>query len=162
MRDDSCNVIARKMIEQDLPRVLEIEAACFARPWSRESFVSELQNACARYCVLVEDGIIAGFGGMWVIIDEAHVNNVAVHPDFRRKGYGRRIMRELMRIAYNAAEIVEMTLEVRVTNVPAIDLYTSMGFEVAGRRKNYYEDNGEDAYIMWCHNTLENLVASSQ
>lgn len=151
-------IILRRMLEQDMDRVLEIEAACFPRPWPRESFQSELANACARYVVLIEDGAIAGFGGMWIIIDEAHVNNVAVHPDYRQRGYGRRIMRELMRIAYRAAEIHQMTLEVRVTNVPAIDLYTSMGFEVAGRRKGYYEENGEDAYIMWCHNTVENLV----
>ena len=81
-----------------------------------------------------------------------------MHPDFRRRGYGKRIMRELMRAAYHAGEIVQMTLEVRVTNVPAIDLYASLGFEAAGRRKNYYEDNGEDAYIMWCRNTLEHLA----
>jgi ribosomal-protein-alanine N-acetyltransferase len=91
-------------------------------------------------------------------VGEAHVNNVAVHPDYRRYGYGRRIMKELMRVAYRAGEIAQMTLEVRVTNVPAIDLYTSMGFEAAGRRKNYYEDNGDDAYIMWCRNTIENLI----
>lgn len=158
MAADERKVLLRRMLEQDLERVLEIEQACFPRPWSRDSFVSELHNLCARYVVLVEDGVVAGFGGMWLIIDEAHINNIAVHPDYHRRGYGRRIMRELMRTAYHAAEIVQMTLEVRVTNVPAIDLYTSMGFTVAGRRKNYYEDNGEDAYIMWCHNTLEHLA----
>jgi [ribosomal protein S18]-alanine N-acetyltransferase len=143
----------------DIDPVHEIEQVCFARPWSRDSFVSEITaNACARYVVLLEDGVIAGFGGMWLIIGEAHVNNIAVHPDFRQRGYGRRIMKELMRVAYRAGEIIEMTLEVRVTNVPAIDLYTSMGFEVEGRRRGYYEDNGEDAYIMWCHNTIENLI----
>lgn len=158
MMDDHREVILRRMLEQDMDRVLEIERACFPRPWSRESFQSELSNACARYVVLMENGVIAGFGGMWLIIEEAHVNNVAVHPEYRQRGYGRRIMRELMRVAYRAGEIHQMTLEVRVTNVPAIDLYTSMGFEVAGRRKGYYEENGEDAYIMWCHNTIENLV----
>jgi [ribosomal protein S18]-alanine N-acetyltransferase len=152
-------VLLRRMLEQDIDWVLEIERLSFARPWSRESFVSELtSNLCARYCVLIEDGRIVAFGGMWLIIGEAHINNIAVHPDFRQRGYGRMIMKELMRVAYRAGEIIQMTLEVRVTNVPAIDLYTSMGFEVAGRRKGYYEDNGEDAYIMWCHNTVVNLV----
>ncbi len=158
MTTDEPKVILRRMLESDLDRVLEIEIACFPRPWSRESFMSELKNLCARYVVLVEDGVIAGFGGMWIIVDEAHVNNIAVHPGYQGKGYGRRILREMMRAAYHAAEAIQMTLEVRVTNVKAINLYTSLGFEVAGRRKNYYEDNGEDAYIMWCHNTLEVLA----
>lgn len=159
MKAEGRNVLLRRMTEPDIDSVLEIEHLSFARPWSRESFVSELTtNACARYIVLLEDGKIVAFGGMWLIIGEAHVNNIAVHPEYRQRGYGRRIMRELMRTAYRAGEIIEMTLEVRVTNVPAIDLYSSMGFEVAGRRKAYYEDNGEDAYIMWCHNTIENLI----
>jgi ribosomal-protein-alanine N-acetyltransferase len=108
--------------------------------------------------VLLEDGKLAAFGGMWIIIGEAHVNNVAVHPDFRGRGYGRLVMKELMRVAYRAAEITDMTLEVRVTNETALKLYSSMGFSIAGKRKGYYEDNGEDAYIMWCHNTIENLI----
>lgn len=151
-------VTLRRMLLQDVSCVHEIESLSFPRPWSRESFESELDNACARYIVLLEDGIVAGFGGMWLIVGEAHVNNLAVHPDYRRRGYGRRIMKEMMRVAYRDAENPQMTLEARVTNAPAIDLYMSMGFEVAGRRKNYYEDNGDDAYIMWCHNTIENLI----
>lgn len=158
MKADGPQVMLRRMTERDIGRVLEIEGLCFPRPWSRDSFESEMANACARYVVLLEDGVVAGFGGMWLIVGEAHVNNLAVHPDFRRKGYGKRLMQELIRTAYRNAEIVEMTLEVRVTNVPAISLYSSMGFEVEGRRKNYYEDNGEDAYIMWCHNTIEDLI----
>jgi ribosomal-protein-alanine N-acetyltransferase len=158
MRIDGRDVTLRRMTEADIDAVLEIERLCFPRPWSRDSFVSELNNACARYVVLLEDGKVAAYGGMWLIIGEAHVNNVAVHPDHRRRGYGRLVMRELMRVAYRAAEIVEMTLEVRVTNEPAIGLYASMGFEVAGKRKGYYEDNGEDAHIMWCRNTIENLI----
>lgn len=158
MGSEGREVALRRMTLQDIGRVLEIERLCFPRPWSRDSFLSELENACARYVVLTEDGVVAGFGGMWLIVGEAHVNNVAVHPDCRRRGYGRRIMKELMRVAWRAGEIVQMTLEVRVTNVPAIDLYMSMGFEAAGRRKNYYEDNGDDAYIMWCRNTIENLI----
>jgi ribosomal-protein-alanine N-acetyltransferase len=158
MKANGHEVALRRMTVQDIDRVHEIERLSFPRPWPRDSFLSELENACARYVVLLEDGVIAGFGGMWLIVGEAHVNNVAVHPCFRRRGYGKLIMKELMRTAYRAGEIVQMTLEARVTNVPAIGLYMSMGFEVAGRRKNYYEDNGDDAYIMWCHNTIENLV----
>lgn len=153
------DVTLRRMMEQDIDAVLEIEHLSFPRPWSRESFVSEItSNACARYVVLLEDGRLVAFGGMWIIIGEAHVNNVAVHPDYRGRGYGRLVMKELMRVAYRAAEITDMTLEVRVSNETALKLYSSMGFSIAGKRKGYYEDNGEDAYIMWCHNTVENLI----
>ena len=158
MKVDGREILLRRMAPHDIDRVHEIERASFSRPWSRESFESELNNMCARYVVLLEDGVVAGFGGMWLIIEEAHINNVAVHPDYRRRGYGRLLMKELMRVAYRAGEIVQMTLEVRVTNIPAVELYAGMGFEVAGRRKAYYEDNGDDAYIMWCHNTIENLI----
>jgi ribosomal-protein-alanine N-acetyltransferase len=158
MDPDGRKVSVRRMAEDDIDRVLEIERLSFPRPWSRDSFLSELQNACARYAVLLENGVIVGFGGMWIIVGEAHVNNVAVHPDFRARGYGRRLMKELMRMAWRAGEIAQMTLEVRVTNAPAIALYRSMGFEVAGLRKKYYEDNGDDAYILWCRNTIENLL----
>ncbi len=151
-------VTLRPMREGDIDRVCEIERASFHEPWTRESFVSEMANRCARYVVLEEDGVVAGYAGMWIIIDEAHVNNVAVHPGFRGRGYGRLLMKALMRAAYRAAEIVQMTLEVRVSNDVAIALYTSMGFDVKGRRPRYYSDTGEDAYIMWCQNTLDNLV----
>ncbi len=148
----------RPLAQGDLPRVHEIETLSFQTPWSADAFQGELNNKCARYCVLEEDGVIVGFAGMWLILDEAHVNNVAVHPDWRGRGYGRLLMRELMRMAYRALEIIRMTLEVRVSNEAALALYRSMGFAVAGRRKGYYEDTGEDAYIMWCENTLENLI----
>lgn len=148
----------RLMRESDIDRVYEIECAAFHDPWSRKSFVDEMKNLCARYVVVEEDNVVAGYAGMWLIIDEAHVNNVAVHPDYRGRGYGRLLMKQLMREAYRAAEIVCMTLEVRVSNDVAIGLYTSMGFEVKGRRPHYYFDNGEDAYIMWCDNTLNNLI----
>lgn len=158
MMRDGHEVRLRPMREADIERVYEIECLCFHKPWTLDSFRSELANLCARYVVLEEEGVVVAYGGMWIIIDEAHVNNVAVHPDWRGRGYGRRIMKELMRVAYRAAEIVQMTLEVRVSNDVAIALYASMGFAVKGRRKGYYDDTGEDAYIMWCENTLENLI----
>ena len=152
-------VTLRAMKEPDIDRVYEIECASFNKPWTRASFVSEVtNNICARYVVIVENGRVVGYGGMWLIIDEAHVNNIAVDPACRSRGYGRLLMKELMRVAYNALEICKMTLEVRVTNDEAIKLYTSMGFEVAGTRKGYYDDTGEDAYVMWCHNTIVNLI----
>jgi ribosomal-protein-alanine N-acetyltransferase len=85
---------------------------------------------------------------MWLIVDEAHVTNVAIHPDFRGQGLGEQLMHELGRVAAYMG-MRAMTLEVRVSNVRAIRLYTKMGFEEAGVRKGYYSDNGEDALVMW-------------
>jgi [ribosomal protein S18]-alanine N-acetyltransferase len=159
MNLDGRKVTLRLMKVDDVDRVYEIECLSFARPWTRDSFVSEVtSNVCARYVVVEEDGRVVGYGGMWLIIDEAHVNNIAIDPSYRGRGYGRLLMKELMRVAYSALEICQMTLEVRVSNDAAIKLYTSMGFDVAGTRKGYYDDTGEDAYVMWCHNTIVNLI----
>ena len=88
------------------------------------------------------------YGGMWVMFGEAHITNVAVDPAYRGRGYGRRLMLELMQVALRH-DAESMTLEVRISNTVAQNLYTSLGFEVAGRRKNYYTDTGEDGLIMW-------------
>lgn len=149
--------IIRPMTAADVAGVHAVEQACFDDPWSRESFLTELENNCARYLVLDSQGDILGFGGMWLILDEAHINNVAVLPAYQGLGCGRRLMKALMRRAYRAAEITRMTLEVRVSNLHALALYQSLGFATAGRRPNYYAD-GEDAYIMWCENTLDALI----
>lgn len=151
-------VFLRPMTKFDVPDVVCIEQESFQVPWSADSFYSELSgNQCARYLVLAEDDLVVAYGGMWLIIDQAHINNIAVAPGYRGRGYGRRIMKGLMRVAYRDGGITEMTLEVRTTNFVALRLYDSMGFAIEGSRKNYYE-NGEDAYIMWCRNTLENLI----
>lgn len=90
---------------------------------------------------------VVGYGGLWLMVDEAHISTIASHPDWRRRGIGELL---LLAMIDSAAEIGAniVTLEVRVTNVPAQALYTKYGFEVVGRRKGYYSDNGEDAYIM--------------
>ncbi|MGE5262781.1 MAG: ribosomal protein S18-alanine N-acetyltransferase [Acidobacteriota bacterium] len=90
---------------------------------------------------------VVGYGGLWLMVDEAHISTIASHPDWRRRGIGELL---LLAMIDSAAEIGAniVTLEVRVTNVPAQVLYTKYGFEVVGRRKGYYSDNGEDAYIM--------------
>ncbi|MDD3244257.1 MAG: ribosomal protein S18-alanine N-acetyltransferase [Eubacteriales bacterium] len=154
MPDD---LLLRPMTPEDIPAVAAIERLCFAVPWPEDAFISEFSNACARYVVLCRAGDVVAYGGMWLIIDEAHINNIAVAPTFQGLGYGRRVLKGLMRLAFREASISQMTLEVRVNNEPALALYTSLGFVTEGRRKGYYE-NGEDAYIMWCRNTLEQLI----
>ena len=101
------------------------------------------------------------YAGMWVVFEEAHITNVAVSPEHRRKGFGRRIMLESMREAVKL-HATKMTLEVRETNFSAQALYESLDFQNAGRRKKYYSDTGEDAFILWNTNlvkTIEQLHA---
>jgi ribosomal-protein-alanine N-acetyltransferase len=133
----------------DLAAIVQIENACFTVPWSEQSFYNEfVRNQFARYLVVECDGRIVAYGGVWIIVDEAHITNVAVHPDYQGRKIGRRLMEKLMEIA--AAEgATSMTLEVRPSNRVARTLYESLGFAVTGVRRGYYPDNGEDALIMW-------------
>lgn len=165
----------RWMTLEDIDQVLEIEALSFKTPWLRASFENELlMNNLARYMVCIVDddgtshrdgtiashrnGTIAGYIGCWHIVDEGHITNIAVHPNFRRHGIGKALIEELMGYA-RSQKIESLTLEVRVTNEPAIKLYQHYGFKSAGVRPKYYQDTNEDALIMWAHlgdETLEN------
>ena len=137
------------MTSAELEDISRLEKLCFSLPWSRESLRLEVEeNKCARYFAGRADGKVVGYGGMWLILDEAHITNIAVHPDYRNRGFGRMIMQTLMQEASRLG-IERMTLEVRVSNRPAIHLYESMGFERGGVRKGYYSNNREDALIMW-------------
>lgn len=142
--------IVRPMTIQDLDAVLEIEHLCFSTPWSRASFVREItQNRCARYLVLEAAGEVAAYAGMWLVIDEGHITNIAVHPAYRGIGYGEGITRALMQAAADMGMGL-LTLEVRRSNAVAQSLYRKLGFVNAGLRKRYYEDNKEDALLMLC------------
>jgi ribosomal-protein-alanine N-acetyltransferase len=143
------NLRFRKMTTDDIETIARIERESFASPWSADAFRMELtQNHFANYMVMELDGNTIGYGGMWLIVDEAHVTNIAVREPYRGKGYGERLLRELMRTAaWRGA--VRMTLEVRVTNHVAQSLYRKLGFYDAGIRPRYYTDNQEDALIMW-------------
>lgn len=132
----------------DIDGVMEIEYASFAIPWSREAFEEELtNNKHAIYIVAKQDNKVIGYGGMWKVLEEGHITNIAVHPDFRRMRVGYAIVEALTQIAKNKG-IGSMTLEVRENNIAAQGLYRKFGFEVVGRRKKYYADNNEDALIM--------------
>lgn len=137
------------MVLSHVPAVHAIEEAAFPRPWSLSSFLQEIeQNKAARYLVCLLEGEVVAYGGMWFIIDEAHITNIAVSPKHRRQGFGRRIVEGLLELAReNGMHLI--TLEVRRSNEVAQTLYHQMGFEDVGYRKRYYEDNGEDALIMY-------------
>lgn len=139
----------RSMRRGDLDQVLAIEQMSYLSPWSRLSFEREVSdNPAANYVVVEQDDRVCGYAGMWVLIDEAHVTNIAVHPDHRRRGLGQAMLCELARRAARQG-VHSLTLEVRPTNFAAQALYTKLGFVSRGRRKRYYSDTGEDAIIMW-------------
>ncbi|OOE00365.1 ribosomal-protein-alanine N-acetyltransferase [Anoxybacillus kestanbolensis] len=137
------------MTIQDLDRIVEIEQRSFTLPWSRSSFHQELtNNPYARYIVMEHDGQIIGYCGMWLVMDEAHITNIAVLPEFRGKKLGEALMKQAMALAREEGTKT-MTLEVRVSNIVAQSLYRKLGFLNGGIRKRYYSDNQEDALVMW-------------
>ncbi|MFJ5762999.1 ribosomal protein S18-alanine N-acetyltransferase [Neobacillus sp. NPDC093182] len=141
--------VFRYMKEEDIDQILEVEHASFATPWSREAFYNEIyNNKFAVYIVLEEDDKIIGYCGAWVVIDEAHVTNVAILPEYRGRHLGEALLRKMMTVAKDMGAR-SMTLEVRVTNNVAQSLYRKLGFQNGGIRKNYYTDNQEDALVMW-------------
>ncbi|WP_461202853.1 ribosomal protein S18-alanine N-acetyltransferase [Anoxybacillus sp. TBDG-1] len=143
------DVCFRFMTLQDLDRIVEIEQLSFTLPWSRSSFYQELtNNRYARYIVMEYDGQIIGYCGMWLVMDEAHITNIAVLPEFRGKKLGEALMKQAMALAREEGAQT-MTLEVRVSNNVAQSLYRKLGFLNGGIRKRYYSDNQEDALVMW-------------
>jgi ribosomal-protein-alanine N-acetyltransferase len=140
-------MIIRVMMAADLPAVAELDQLSFSQPWSPQSFEYELGNPNARCWVAEVAGQVAGALVIWRVLDEAHIATIATHPDFRRHGIGRNLLRTGMDSAHaEGARIYH--LEVRAGNVAAIHLYEEFGYEVVGRRPRYYKDNGEDALLM--------------
>jgi len=143
------------MTLQDVDAVHEIEKQSFAIPWSRDAFIQEVtENRCARYLVAREDGVPVAYAGMWLVLDEAHVTNIAVREDRRGEGLGERVARALMQLAADTG-VRYMTLEVRRGNLVAQGLYKKLGFVEVGFRKRYYADNNEDALVMACEQLPE-------
>ena len=131
-----------------LDGIAAIEKMCFSMPWSRNMLEEELYNDCAAYLVAEDDkGVVLGYAGIQIILDEGYITNVAVLPELRR-GH---IASQLLKVFFDFAEANDLsfiTLEVRPTNAAAIALYEKFGFAEVGRRKNYYEKPKEDALIM--------------
>lgn len=147
------SVKIKPMQKTDLDDVISIEAKAYGEHhWSKDSFMSELSNDLAKYfSAFNADGQLIGYCGCWQILEEAHVTNIAVSPDYRRKHIGEALLTSIIDECYrNMAKYI--TLEVRVSNTPAISLYEKYGFKSLGARKGYYQDNNEDALIMWTEN----------
>ena len=142
------NLIIRPMTMDDVDEVYIVEEDCFVDPWSKESIRKDLKNNLARYLVAQLDDKIVGYVGIWFVVDEGHITNVAVHSDYRGKKIGDKLVKEMVELC-KENNIVAMTLEVRASNIVAQNLYKKYGFKMGGIRKEYYSDNKEDAIIMW-------------
>ncbi|WP_020618787.1 ribosomal protein S18-alanine N-acetyltransferase [Paenibacillus daejeonensis] len=154
------SLVFRAMRLEDVPSICQIEQEAFTSPWTAEAFINELtNNHFARYMVMMLDEDVIGYGGMWTIMDEAHITNIAVRHDYRGRGFGERLLLELQRTAVFFG-MNRMTLEVRVSNEQAQRLYRKLGFTPSGVRPGYYSDNNEDALIMWAE--LDNRRAGER
>jgi len=138
----------RPMTDGDIGSVIRLEEEIYSTPWPRQVFADELSQSGRRYLVVEGDGAIIGYGGLMVVMDEAHVTTLAVQPSRREARLGTRLMLALVDEAL-AADCRQLTLEVRLSNHPAQSLYRRFGMAPVGVRKNYYRD--EDALIMWAH-----------
>lgn len=139
---------------RDLEGIYALEVESFASPWSKESLALDLKNPLSHYVVLEEDGDLLAYGAFMVLADEGHILNLAVAKDYRGQGHGKTLMEAMIQAAKDRG-VRAMTLEVRPSNKPALGLYDFYGFEIKGRRKNYYGDNHEDAYILWKEDLCE-------
>lgn len=134
---------------EHIDEVSELEQICFYTPWTKKDFIKEItENKLAIYIVAMDNKKVVGYAGMWHIVDEGHITNIAVMPQYQHCGVGSELVKKLIDIAV-AKKMVGLTLEVRIGNLSAQKLYTKFGFKPEGIRKRYYSDTGEDAIIMW-------------
>ncbi|MBS4175833.1 ribosomal protein S18-alanine N-acetyltransferase [Bacillus sp. FJAT-49736] len=143
------DITFRKATLDDLDGIIKVELDSFTLPWSREAFYNEfVNNQFAHYFVLEHNESIIGYCGVWIVIDEAHITNIAISPKYRGLKLGTTLMKKIMEFA-RLHRAHSMTLEVRVSNYVAQSLYRKLGFQNGGIRKGYYTDNYEDALVMW-------------
>lgn len=147
MENKNAGLVIEKLNLSHLEQVYQIEELSFVTPWSRNSIKSEIVNKLGRYIVIMDGTKVVAYGGFWIVLDEANVNNIAVHPDYRGQGISKLLMRTLVDMAGNEMA-KHMYLEVRSSNSIAQKLYRSFGFVMINIRKGYYTDTDEDAIVM--------------
>lgn len=153
MDDAIFEIKIRPMQKDEVDEVLKIEEQAYGEHhWSKDSFYGELSNNLAHYYSAFDfkDNLIA-YAGFWRILNEAHITTLAVKPDYQRKKIGEALLNKILEDCYEN-KIKYITLEVRLSNIPAIKLYEKYGFKSLGARKGYYQNNNEDALIMWTEN----------
>lgn len=137
----------RQMTISDVPQVAALEKACFSDPWSERSIASELDNGLSCWLVAMEGDRVVGYVGSQTVLDETDMMNLAVHPDYRRRGLAQQLIEHLLHTLRQRGSR-SLTLEVRASNAPARALYEKTGFSQVGLRKNYYRNPGENACIL--------------
>ena len=142
------NISFYLMKEEDIDSVLEVSSLSFSIPWSKDSYIQELTNPIARYLVAKIDNKVVGFVGTWIVLDESHITNIAIHPNYRKQGIGSSLLEAFLKYCKSQG-CIAFTLEVRNSNKAARTLYEKYNFKQEGVRKGYYEDTKEDAIIMW-------------
>ena len=140
-------MILTKMKPEHVAQIAELEKICFSDPWSEKSIASELENELALWLVALEGDTVAGYIGSQTVVGETDMMNVAVHPDYRRKGIAEALVSQLVE-ELKALDSHSLTLEVRASNEPAQKLYEKLGFVLVGKRPRYYHNPKEDAYIL--------------
>lgn len=141
-------IVIRKLCETDIPKIAEIEENSFSMPWSAQDFANLLTREYCTYLVAEADGELAGSCGMTEICQEGNIDNVVVAEKFRGKGIAQCLLQELITLGESKG-VEAYTLEVRVSNAPAIHVYEKFGFVSEGIRPGFYENPTEDAMIMW-------------
>jgi ribosomal-protein-alanine N-acetyltransferase len=138
--------------KHELPQVLELDRLCFGGFWSIEGYLREIDSPNSTLLIITipdnQASKVIGLGCFWAILEEAHITLLAVHPDFQGQGLGKLLLFSLLKDAAKR-KLERATLEVKETNHIALSLYEKFGFKIAGRRKNYYQQTGEDALILW-------------
>lgn len=137
------------MTGADVTAIYQLSSICFSESWSKDAIEKEMTNPVATYFVAEQDQEIIGYGGLWLMADEAEIINIAVSPTCQGKGIGSQLLEALLNTA-KSCDAIQVFLEVRASNKPALSLYKKHGFKEIGRRKNYYHQPTEDAINMAC------------
>lgn len=142
-------LMIRPMKSHDVEAVFQVEKASYSTPWTKDIFLREVtENDHAHYFVILLDERIIGYVGLWIVLDDAQITNIAILPEFRGKKLGEKLFRYTMQKLI-AMDVSRLSLEVRKSNIAAQKLYRKFGLVPGGIRKNYYVDNQEDAIVMW-------------
>lgn len=136
-----------KMREEHLSQIAQIEKLCFSSPWTEDGLREEISNPSAVFLTALDGNTVAGYMGFHFVLDEGYIANVAVHPGYRKSGVATALITYAHEIATQKG-LSFLSLEVRESNTPAINLYTKMGYKALGKRPNFYTNPSEDAFIM--------------
>lgn len=147
MEEKRKRIYPQRLCEDMLDGVAELERLCFSQPWSKNSLELLTKDGIGVGMVCSCDGMVCAYGGMICAVDEGQITNIATHPNYRRRGYGRAVTEALIKYAKNNG-LDSISLEVRESNAAAIAMYTSLGFKLEGRRKDFYTKPTENALIM--------------